>query len=127
MTWKPNCAVPKVRRLQNEGPPWLLTRAVAHTSLEGTSSSGSWTAAVLMCVLPYLPSHLDSADSGSLFHPEANGPAGNDEAEVVRVRSVTGSARPAATAGEGAPSRAAQPRAACGASSPHACRLRSNG
>lgn len=109
MTWKPNCAVPKVRRLQNEGPPWLLTRAVAHTSLEGTSSSGSWTAAVLMCVLPYLPSHLDSADSGSLFHPEANGPAGNDEAEVVRVRSVTGSARPAATAGEGAPSRAAQP------------------
>lgn len=61
-----------------------------------------------------------------MFHPEANGPAGNDEAEVVRVRSVTGSARPAATAGEGAPSRAAQPRAACGASSvsgpaPRAC------
>lgn len=72
MTWKPNCAVPKVRRLQNEGPPWLLTRAVAHTSLEGTSSSGSWTAAVLMCVLPYLPSHLDSADSVEAQHPPKN-------------------------------------------------------
>jgi hypothetical protein len=28
---------------------------------------------------------------GSSFHPETDGPAGNDEAEVVRVRSVTGS------------------------------------
>lgn len=59
--WKPNCAVSKVRCLQSARPPWPLSRFVAHASVKGTSSSDSWTVAVLMYVLPYLRSHLDSA------------------------------------------------------------------
>lgn len=57
---KPNCAVSKVRCLQSVCPPWPLTRFVAHASFKGTSSSDSWTVGVLMYVLPYLWSHLDS-------------------------------------------------------------------
>lgn len=61
MTWKPNCAVSKVRCLQSVCPPWLqLTGFVAHASFKGTSSSDSWTVGVLMYVRPYLCSRLDS-------------------------------------------------------------------
>jgi len=61
MTWKPNCAVSKVRCLQSVCPPWLqLTGFVARASFKGTSSSDSWTVGVLMYVRPYLCSRLDS-------------------------------------------------------------------
>lgn len=68
--------------------------------------------------IPYFSSQSGKAvmsPPGSSSLPETDGPAGNDEAQVVRVRAVTGSREPGPDSGEKGPAP----------SSLAACRLRS--
>ena len=58
--------------MQNTVPAQLLTGAVAQASPQGTSSSDSWTAGMVTCVLPYRPSHVDSMGSVGVQHPQNN-------------------------------------------------------
>lgn len=62
----------KRRVTQTTVPAELLTGAVAQASLQGTSSSDSWTAGMVTCVLPYRPSHVDSMGSVGAQHPQNN-------------------------------------------------------
>ena len=57
---------------QNTVPAELLTGAVAQASPQGTSSSDSWTAGMVTCVLPYRLSHVDSMGSVGARHPQNN-------------------------------------------------------